>query len=228
MLILRPIQNQQSAHRSSQLLVSSSHRKSTLTFLQLILRQFPQLIHIRRTPRHRPLHNLRPASQHRLRSNRIRRRLGRNLNDPNPRILRSTIMGSIFQIPQPRLQRRRIIFANHLAIDDNFGFAANGSPFAGGIEEGDVDFGVGFQVVGFAGFGVGVEEEVDAAALLVGRRRWKLVSCCTITIPMQNVLLFKGWNEFATVPWRLEPCISRPASRCFRSWWSSCRICRIR
>lgn len=47
--------------------------------------------------------------------------------------------------------------------------AADGGPFAGAVEEGDVDCGVGFDVVGFAAFGVGVKEKVNAVAFLQRR-----------------------------------------------------------
>lgn len=62
------------------------------------------------------------------------------------------------------------MFANKVTIGDNGGVAADGSPLASAVKEGDVNGGVGFEVVGFAAFGVGVEEEVDAVVFLVKGR----------------------------------------------------------
>lgn len=47
--------------------------------------------------------------------------------------------------------------------------ATDGGPFAGAVEEGDVDCGVGFDIVGLAAFGVGVKEKVNAVVFLQGR-----------------------------------------------------------
>lgn len=58
------------------------------------------------------------------------------------------------------------MFVDEGAVGGDGGFAGDGGPFAGGVEEGDVDVGIGFEVVCFAGFGVGVEEEVDATGFL--------------------------------------------------------------
>ena len=51
-------------------------------------------------------------------------------------------------------------------VGHDLGLAGDGGPFAGVVEEAEVDFGVGIEVVGLAGFGVGVEDEVDAVAFL--------------------------------------------------------------
>jgi len=53
-----------------------------------------------------------------------------------------------------------------VAIRLNGGVARDGSPFAGVSDEAEVDRSVGLEVVGLAGLGVGVEEEVEAVALL--------------------------------------------------------------
>lgn len=75
-------------------------------------------------------------------------------------------MRAVVEITQPSFQRWSIVLADEFAVSDDLGFTGDGGPFAAGVEEGDVDFGIGFQVIGFAGFGVGVEEEVEAAAFL--------------------------------------------------------------
>ena len=53
------------------------------------------------------------------------------------------------------------------AVGGDFRDAGHGGPLAGSVEEGDVDVGVGGQGVGLAGFGVCMEEEVDAAVFLL-------------------------------------------------------------
>ena len=137
--------------------------------LNLLLVNLPQFIHLRRTPRHRPLRNLKSSSQHRACCNRIRSRLRIHLNHANARVLGPTIVRAVFQVAEPGFQRRSVVFTDDFAIGDNFGFAGNGGPFAGGVEEGDVDFGIGLQVIGFAGFGVRVEKEINATAFLYFR-----------------------------------------------------------
>lgn len=87
-------------------------------------------------------------------------------DDANARILWSTIVLAIAEIAQPGLERGRVVLADGLAVGEDAGTARNGGPLAGGVVEGDVDVRVLGQVVRLAGFGVGVEEEVDAAGLL--------------------------------------------------------------
>ena len=75
-------------------------------------------------------------------------------------------MLAVLEISQPCFQSWGVVFADHLTICDDFGCTGDGGPLACGIEEGNIDFGVVLEIVGFAGFGVGVEEKVDATAFL--------------------------------------------------------------
>jgi hypothetical protein len=75
-------------------------------------------------------------------------------------------MLSIAQVTNPGLQAGGVVLVDDGAVGEDRGRAGEGGPFAGGVQEGDVDVPVGGEVVGLAGFGVGVEEEVDAAVLL--------------------------------------------------------------
>ena len=77
-------------------------------------------------------------------------------------------MSAVAQVTEPSLQGRGVVLADKLAVSGDSSGAGDGSPFTGGVEEGDIDGGVRGQVVGFAGFGVGVEEEVYAAGFLCG------------------------------------------------------------
>ena len=75
-------------------------------------------------------------------------------------------MCAVAKIPNPGLELGGVILLDDVAVTDNRGFAADGGPLASAVEESDVDGGVGVEVVGLAGFGVGVEDEVDATGFL--------------------------------------------------------------
>ena len=72
----------------------------------------------------------------------------------------------IAQVSNPSLQRRRVVLAHLLAVDDDARGARDGGPLPAAVDEGDVDGVVGVQVVGLAGLGVGVEDEVDGGVFL--------------------------------------------------------------
>ena len=66
-------------------------------------------------------------------------------------------MGTILEIAQPGLEGRRIIFADRFTVRNDVGFATNACPFSGRVEESNIDFGVRFEIVSLARFGVCVE-----------------------------------------------------------------------
>jgi hypothetical protein len=72
-------------------------------------------------------------------------------------------------ITHPGLQCRGVVFLDGVAIGEDAGGAGNGGPRAVGGEEGDVDVLVRVEVVGLAGFSVGVEQVVDASGFLERR-----------------------------------------------------------
>lgn len=74
-------------------------------------------------------------------------------------------MLAISQIANPRLQRRRVEFLHRLAICEHAGLATDGRPFASTIDEGDVDVRIIVELIRLAGFGIGVEDEVDSVVL---------------------------------------------------------------
>ena len=88
-------------------------------------------------------------------------------------------MCTIFEIAQPGLELLRVVLVDHVAVDDHIGGAGDGGPFACTVEEGHVDVVVFGEVVGFAGFGVGVEDQVDAAGFLKGIFSWVCVRMWT-------------------------------------------------
>ena len=130
----------------------------SLTLLQFLLTNLPKLVDLRCRTGNRPLKNIRTSPQRSPRSNRVRCREGLDFNNSNPRVFWSSIMLAILQVAKPRFQGRRVVFSDHFSVSDDVGFARNRSPFAGGVQKGDVDLGFGFEVVGFTGFGVGVEK----------------------------------------------------------------------
>lgn len=75
-------------------------------------------------------------------------------------------MFPIAEVSEPDFQVGGVVFFHTGAIRFDGGFAADGGPFAAVVEEGEVHVGGVFEVVGLAGFGVGVEDEVDAVVFL--------------------------------------------------------------
>ena len=75
-------------------------------------------------------------------------------------------MCPITEISKPSLQSRRVVFLDSSTVGEDASFAGDGSPLAAAVEESDVDGVVGGDVVCLARFGVGVEDEVDAARFL--------------------------------------------------------------
>ena len=67
-------------------------------------------------------------------------------------------MGTIFEVAQPSFESGGVVFADHLTVCDNVGFATDACPLAGGIEERDIDFGIGFQIVRLARLCVGMKK----------------------------------------------------------------------
>jgi hypothetical protein len=59
-------------------------------------------------------------------------------------------MLSITQITNPTLEISRVVLMDHVTAGDDLCVAANRSPFSRAIDEGDVDLGVGLEVVGLA------------------------------------------------------------------------------
>lgn len=131
----------------------------------------PQLVHTRRLPRHSTLDNLNRARQIILPTNRIAHSLGLDLDQPDARIFGTAIVFAVLEVPEPGFEGGGIVFANFGAVGLDGGVAGDGGPFAGRVDEGEVDVGVCGEVVGLAGFGVGVEDEVEAVAFLFSSKQ---------------------------------------------------------
>lgn len=136
--------------------------------LDFLLAELPQLVNRRGLARNNTLSDLHAPANSILPRNSIDSSLSGNANDANTRIIWSAIVLSITQVAQPGFQGGGVVFLDNGAVGNDLGGARDGSPFAGGVEEGDIDMGVGGDVRGFAGLGVGVENEVDALVSLGG------------------------------------------------------------
>ena len=151
----------------------SAHQPSIMTHLlraplaELTLIQMPQLIHLRRLAGHNTLRHLNRPTDRSLAANSILRRLARDLDNADARVLGSTIVLAVAEVTQPRFEGRRVVLAHLFAVGFDFGAAGDRGPLAGAVDEADVYLGVLGQIVGLAGFGVGVEEEVYAVAFLL-------------------------------------------------------------
>ena len=137
-----------------------------LTLLHLRLGDMSQLIHLRRLAGNDALGQFNRTSNDILAANSIMSLRRRHRNQTNTRVLGSTIMRAVAEVAEPSLQRRGIVLLDTGAIRLDLGFAGDGRPLAAGVQKAQVDLRVGLEVVGFTGFGVGVEDEVETVAFL--------------------------------------------------------------
>jgi hypothetical protein len=126
----------------------------------------PQLIRLWGLSRDQALRKVHGTANDALSRDRILCRRSLDADDGNARVFGAAIMLAVTEVTQPGLERRRVVFANNLAVGLDGCMAADRCPLARGCDEGDVYARVRAKVVRLAGFGVGVEEEVEAVALL--------------------------------------------------------------
>lgn len=107
--------------------------------LQFILPNLPQLINLRRLPRYGPLHHLHPPTHRIPPCNGIGNRLGLHLNHPDTWIIWPTIMFPVAEVAYPGLEQGAVVLFDSCAVGEDGGAAGDGGPFAGRVEEGDVD-----------------------------------------------------------------------------------------
>ena len=139
--------------------------------------------------------------------------LAGNLDEANARVLGTAIVLAVTEVAEPRLESGRVVLLDARAVGLDGGSAGDTGPLAGVVEESQVDLGVLLEVVGLAGLGVGVEDEVNAVVLL---RCW--VSGCSSCFEEECL---------ADSPLRRQPCICWQGCHP-ESWWSSCRTCSCR
>ena len=75
-------------------------------------------------------------------------------------------MCAVTEIAKPGLQRGRVVLLDDVAVNFDGCMSRNRCPLARVVDEANVDGGVGLEIVGLAGLSVGVEEKVEAIALL--------------------------------------------------------------
>ena len=92
--------------------------------------------------------------------------LGGDLDEADARVLGAAVVLAVAEVAEPGLQAGRVVLLDAGAVGLDGGEAGNAGPLAGVVEEGEVDVGVLGEVVGLAGLGVCVEDEVDAVVLL--------------------------------------------------------------
>ncbi len=139
---------------------------SSAPLLQLRLVKFANVIKTRRLASNSALGDLHRAAHHVPVEQRIRDALGLDAYGADARILRPAVVLPIAEITHPGFQLLGVVLLDDGAVGVDTRGAAYAGPLAAGVEEGDVDGRIGFEVVGFSRFGVGEEEDVDAAALL--------------------------------------------------------------
>jgi hypothetical protein len=126
----------------------------------------PQLSDSRGVTRHNTLHHLYSSSNHSLSCNLVCSGLGLDSDDADSWVILATVMCAVTKIAEPGFQGRRVVFLDSGAVGGDAGFAGDGSPLAGTVEECDVDSVVGGDIVSLARFGIGVEYKVDATRFL--------------------------------------------------------------
>ena len=134
--------------------------------LALLLTDLPELVDLRGRAGQGSLHHLDPPGHEVAPCGRIGDGLGLDLDDADAGIVRPAIVLAVTEITHPRLERGAVVLLDGGAVGEDLGRAGDGGPFAGGVEEGDVDGRVLVEIVSLAGLGIGVEEEVDATSLL--------------------------------------------------------------
>ena len=95
--------------------------------------------------------------------------LSLNLDDNDSWVVWATVVLAVTEVTDPGLERGRVELLDARAVGLDGSGAGDGGPLAAVVEEGEVDDGVLFEVIGLAGLGVGVEDEVDAIVLLCCR-----------------------------------------------------------
>ena len=153
-------------------LASHTPRRYTLSthlgppLLELRLVEISKLVDLRRLASNHALGELGESTNGSASADGVLRCLGRHLDNNDSWVVWATVVLSVTEVSNPRLERGAVVLMHLLTVGDDGSGAGDRGPLAGRGEEGDVDVGVVLEVVGLAGLGVGVEDEVDAVTLL--------------------------------------------------------------
>jgi hypothetical protein len=139
-----------------------------LPLLDFCFSKLPQLVDLRWLARGYALRQFHKASKRGAVGNGVRSGAGLHANDTDARVLWTSIMLAVAEVTDPCLERRRVVFLDNATVCLDGSMARYGSPFSRVVDETDVDRRVCLKIVCLARFGVGVEEKIEAVALLFG------------------------------------------------------------
>jgi hypothetical protein len=148
-----------------------------LTLLNLLCLDVPKLVHLSSLAGDNALGELNCTTNGRAPGNSVLCGLAGDLDEADARVLRATVVLAVAEVTEPGLERGRVVLLDARAVGLDGSGAGDAGPLAGVVEESKVDLGVLLEIVGLAGLGVGVEDEVDAVVLL---RCW-VSECPTIS-----------------------------------------------
>jgi hypothetical protein len=134
--------------------------------LNLVRLNVPKLVDLGSIASDNALGELHSAANGSAPASSVLRSLAGNLDEADTGILGTTVVLSITEVAEPGLERRRVVLLDAGAIGLDGSGAGDAGPLAGVVEESEIDLRVLLEVVGLAGLGVGVEDEVDAVVLL--------------------------------------------------------------
>lgn len=92
--------------------------------------------------------------------------LAGDLDEADTWVLGTTVVLAITEVAEPGLERCGVVLLDARAVGLDGSATRDAGPLAAVVQESKVDVGVLLEVVGLAGFGVGVEDEVDSVVLL--------------------------------------------------------------
>lgn len=128
----------------------------------------PQLVNLRSIASDNTLGELHSAANSSAPADSVLCSLAGNPDEADARVLGTAVVLAVAEVTKPCLEGGGVVLLDAGAVGLNGSGAGDGGPLAGVVEESEVDVGVLGEVVGLAGLGVGVEDEVDAVVLLRG------------------------------------------------------------
>jgi hypothetical protein len=137
-----------------------------LTLLNLLCLNVPKLVDLSGLASDNTLGELNGTTNGRAPGGSVLCSLAGDLDEANTRVLRTAVVLAVTEVAEPGLERGRVVLLDAGAVGLDGSGAGDAGPLAGVVEESEVDLGMLLEVVGLAGLGVGVEDEVDAVVLL--------------------------------------------------------------
>jgi len=163
-------------NRSTNLQILTARK---LTLLNLLRLNVPELVDLSSLASDNALGELHSAANGSAPAGGVLRSLAGDLDEADTGVLGTAVVLAVTEVAEPGLKGRRVVLLDAGAVGLDGSGAGNAGPLAGVVEEGEVDVGVLLQVIGLAGLGVGVEDEIDAVVLLrwrVSQARWFMLA----------------------------------------------------